>query len=385
MPENSSLRIKNIKLKDFRNYSNFILETDSEIIFLTGQNGSGKTSILEAVSMAGTLRSFRKGSDKDMIKWGLPFYTIDLEYVENDEINKLHLGYGRPLEQEKISRSLSFNKEKINKVSDFVGKFQMVVFSPDDIEIIDTTPAERRRFIDITLSSLDTKYINSLQKYKKALQLRSFIFKNNKNKPVDKNYLASIDSEMIPAGMYIQEKRNEFIKQFQPYFEKYVSLISNGKDKWQISYNPSLKDMRTTEDYKSILQNSLSDDIRLCKTNKGCHLDRLLFHMPGKPSLELKQTASQGQKRTVALALKMAQFSYAKETSHKTPVCLIDDVLNELDKERRFSFLDFLSEIGQAIITTTDMSGLGAFQEKMQNKGNISVYEIDNSSLKKIN
>jgi len=377
------LRLKKINLTNFRIYSNIEIKTDYDILFLTGPNGAGKTSILEAISMAGTLRSFRKCVDKDMIKWNSDFYAVDIDFLENKDIHNLHLGYGKPPNHDKTTRSLRYNKEKLNKISDFVGKFQTVVFSPDDIEIIDTTPAERRRFIDITLASVDNKYINNLQKYKKSLQLRSFLLRNNRSTPIDKNYLNSIDSEMIPAGIYIQQKREEFIKQFQPYFEKYVALISNERDKWQIKYNPSVKDLNSVEEYKKTLEKSLPDDLRLRKTTKGNHLDRLIFHVPDSPGLELKQTASQGQKRTAALALKMAQFSYAKEASHKTPVCLIDDVLNELDKNRRLSFLRFLSEIGQAIITTTDMSGLGDFQKNMKTNS-MGVFEINNSELKQI-
>ncbi|MDH5717809.1 MAG: DNA replication and repair protein RecF [Spirochaetia bacterium] len=377
------LRLKKINLTNFRNYAKLELNLDSDVIFITGENGSGKTSILEAVSLASVLRSFRKSSDKDMILWDNSYYSINIEYNDKGGGQKLHIGYGKTSESdnEKISRHLKYNSEKLTRVSDFVGKFQTIVFSPNDIDIVDTSLTERRRFVDITLSSLNSQYMKSLQNYRKTLQVRTALLKEHKYKPLDKIYFRSIDMELAKDAVFIQKKRKEFIIEFQKHFEKYVFEISNNKDNWIISYEPSVKKAETENDYIDEIESRLSEDIRKLRTTKGIHLDQINFHPAHNLNLEIRRIASQGQKRTAALALKMAQFSYARQLSHKTPVCLIDDVLTELDEQRRISFIKFLSEIGQAIITSAHIKDMNYLKEKIGLKNKVTVYQLSNGLI----
>ena len=369
------MRIENLKLSSFRNYLNLELDLNFDLIFIIGSNASGKTSILEAIQLASTLKSFRTTKQQDVISWDNTFYTINIKFRDNLVYNNLHIGYGS-LEDHKVNRILRINKERVDKISKFIGKFQTVVFAPQDTNIIDTTPKERRRFIDIVLSSVSPYYLENLQKYQKTLKMRSTLLKDAKNiEKINKSYISAIDIDLIESGSFIQKKRSDFINEFQVPFTNYVSLISNKKDNWKIQYTPSILEGENQIIYKKELENSLENDIRLSQTTKGIHRDRIFFFPLNKVKKDLQEIASQGQKRTVALALKMSQFIYTKNVTHQTPILLIDDVLNELDIDRRTSFIQFLKEIGQALITTTDLSGLEKFIEEKKKSNNIAIYK----------
>ena len=375
------LAIKHISLRNFRTYLKLDLALEGNLVFFTGPNGIGKTTILEALNMASVLRSFRDGTEKDMIKWDHPHFTIDIEYSGPNGSHQVHIGYGRPADGSPNQRSLKIDGNKVDRISKFIGRFQTVVFSPDDIDIIDTTPQERRRFVDMLLSTLYPSYLESLQEYRRILKSRSEFLKKSK----DTAYLSAIDKELAKSGYHIYNMREKFLGEFQHPFSKYIQLISGGKDDWLISYRPSIKSPSNEEDYFNDLKKAWPNDFRLRQTTKGIHRDRYLFHPGERESLDLQQVASQGQKRTVALALKMAQFDYTRAVTHETPILLIDDVLNELDVHRRTSFIEFLNEIGQALITTTDLAGIEEYVKQSRDAFKIEAFEVHqemNNSLK---
>ena len=343
----------------------------------------GKTSILEAITMASVLKSFRNARERDMIKWDNEFFSISVSYSTSAGEQKLHLGYGRhpQAESNAMLRSMSVNKQKVERIAEFIGRLPTVVFSPDDIDIIDTDPAERRRFIDMILSSLNSSYLEALQLYRRALRLRTEFFKKvmRKEMKFDNNYLTSIDKELAKSGHFIQQKRAEFLSKFQDPFGRYVGLISGQKDQGNIIYEPSVKEAPTVEQYLNALKNARPKDVKMRQTTQGIHRDKIVFSSNKKEGLDLQQIASQGQKRTVALALKMAQFDYTKSLTSATPILLIDDVLNELDIERRKSFILFLNEIGQALITTTDLAGIENYVKENEANFTVEAFEVQNS------
>ncbi len=368
------IQLTKLKLNQFRNHEKLDLDIDAQLVFFTGKNGVGKTSILEAISLANILKSFRTNSEKDIISWDHDFYTIDLEYLNKAGKNQLHIGYGGSSGSH--SRSLFFNKEKIEKAADFIGKFQTVIFSPDDISIINTTPQARRNFVDMVISSLDRQYLKHLQRYRRILNMRSQMFKKSYPSNYDQTYFSSINRQITNSGANIQKKRVEFIEKFQILFYKYVAEISAQKDNWILKYDPSIKNGNEAEVYFENLQDSTPQDIRDKHTNKGIHRDRIRICLSNDKDMDLKQTASQGQKRTVVLALKMAQFDYVKSMTNETPVILIDDVLNEIDVTRRARFISFLNKIGQAFVTTTDLFGLENFINQKKKEMNLKIFQL---------
>jgi len=379
-------KISKIKLKNFRVYDELELSLNGKIIFFIGNNGIGKTSILEAIHLTAILKSFRNAKDKDIIKWNSSFFNVDIEFINQTGLQSIHLGYGKiePNNNNNIlsntksnanKKSLIFNKKKYNKVSEFIGKFHTVVFSADDILIVDTTPDARRKYIDMVISSINNEYFVSLQQYRKTLFNKSQLLRNYKYKKmsIDDIFFKTINKKLAKLGHYIQIKRKEFLEEFQEYFQKYVSLISREQDQWDFTYQPSIQSGYTEEKFYEELNTSTNIDLRTGQNTKGIHRDNILFTHNKK---ELKQIASQGQKRTAVLSLKMAQYEYTKEKLNESPILLIDDVLNELDVQRRGLFIEFLNHIGQALITTTDIHGMDDFINKNKSKFNIEIFEI---------
>jgi len=366
------LQIKKLRLENFRSYSRIDQHFDSQMVIITGPNGSGKTTILEAIGLLSNLRSFRNGSDKDLLKKGEPFYTIEGEFGSTKGLEKLFCSFGSS-ENEKASRRMKVNGKAVERVSGFIGKFATVVFSPDDIAIIDSGPAERRRFIDMVLSMVSTGYLNALQQYKKSLTQRGAILHRSGAK-TDPILLRSIDRELSVYGATIQKEREGFLKQFTPMFKKYVNEISGGKDQWEIIYQPSIPDGSMKEGYFAGLERGRANDLRLRQTTRGVHRDRVGFY--SSDNNELSSFASQGQKRTVVLSMKLAQYEYTRSITDSSPIMLIDDVLNELDVERRKLFIRYLNQSGQTFITTTDIKALEGFiREKMEQIA-VSVFEL---------
>lgn len=358
-----AVKLTRLEVKTFRTYSHAEVNFEGDLIFFTGLNGSGKTSLLEAISLMSTLRSFRSATDKDMIQWQQWYYTVDIDISGEDVPQTMHLGYGKNPGSTTSHpvRRMTVDKERIDRVSEFVGRFHTVIFSPNDTEIIDQGPAGRRRFTDMLLSSLYPAYLESLQQYRRVSKMRSELLKQMRGKPLDMNYFRSLHKQLARYGSEIQSKRATFFQQFQKPFERYVKMISDEKDNWSLIYRPNIPEANDIEKYTDVLEASMHNDLRQGTNTRGIHRDRLQISRPEAPSKDLDQVASQGQKRTVALALKMAQYDYTRTLLNQKPVLLIDDVLNELDINRRKRFIEFLNEIGQALITTTDLTGLEDF------------------------
>ena len=377
------IELSRIRLKNFRSYGTLDLKISGKLIFITGQNGIGKTSILEAISMASLLRSFRAGKERDMIKWNADMFTIDVFYKDRNGEQKLHLGYSSEKRGMKTvsNRAILMNNQKVSKVADFIGRFQTVVFSPNDVEIIDTTPKQRRRFVDIMLSTLYSEYLIELQSYMKTLKMRGELLRKG---TTDRGYIDAIDQELSKSGSFIQKKRSTFLQDFQIPLSKYVNQISNNKDEWVIRYQPSISDGTEINAYKAMLEANLKNDLRLRQTTRGVHRDKIFFHPPRMPHIDLMKIASQGQKRTLALALKMSQFIFTNNILNKKPILLIDDVLNELDTERRTSFIRFLNDIGQALITTTDLAGIEDYLKLFEDEVTIKSFVIENDGKEPI-
>ncbi len=372
------VRVREIALENFRVFPKLQLAVSGDLVFFTGANGSGKTSLLEAVAVCSMVRSFRTVSDSDLITWDQNYYSVDVIFHDGQQELRLHAAYGRHDTTQNNQRRLLINKEKVSRLAAFIGRLPTVIFSPDDLEIIDSGPGERRRFLDILLSSLYPAYFEALQQYNRVLKQRSLLLRRGVN---DASYFAALDCELALHGSLIQEKRQQFVTNYQAPFERYVQQISHSRDAWQLSYRPSIVDGGDRHSYAAALAKNLPHDLKVKMTLRGIHRDRLVFHPPQRPNLELQQIASQGQKRTVALALKMAQYAYVKEQTGKLPVLLVDDVLNELDINRRQAFIGFLHEIGQAIFTTTDVAEMEGFIKERRAHSRVEVFRVEKNSV----
>ena len=368
--------LRKITLRNFRKYEKLTIDLNAPVVMITGKNGSGKTSILEAISMVSSLRSFRRAADKELIAWDQNYYSLELEYKGTEGVEVLKMGYGKAEKNSPTVRTLVVNNVKVKKISGFLGRVQTVVFSPEDLKIIEGAPAERRKYIDMVLSLLSPGYLDTLQKYRKALEMRGAVLK----KRGDQSYIASINRELAGFGSKIQSARVNFIQEFQKPFFEYINKISGGEDEWNLAYVPSIEGGVEKDVYFDKLQASYSRDIRYKQTMYGIHRDRFIIHLPGSTDREIRIVASQGQKRTAALAMRMAQYRHTQEKTHETPVILIDDVLTELDTRRRNGFIRFMNDVGQALITLTDTSGIQDYITAKDGSPNMIVYETDEVS-----
>lgn len=368
--------IKNLNLLNFRNCEKAAYEFGDGLIFITGNNGAGKTTILEAIGLVSFLKSFRFALDREMIRFDASFYRVEAVFAAADSEHKVAISYGRNPGDEKaaLQKKYTFDGRTNEKAAHIIGRIPSVVLSPDDMRIIAGDHSERRRFLDLLLSMLYPAYFAALQHYHRALKLRS---QTLKARP-DEAMLVAVDRELAQAGVEILEKRRQFIPEFTSPFAENVAKISSSRDAWQIDYKGDTGQVRTADDYMAMLKDHRANDLRLRQTTSGIHRDRIFFTQSGDTDREIRNVGSQGQKRTAALALKTAQFSYMRAKLGATPVLLIDDILNELDLSRRASFIDFLGggNVGQVFFTTTDLVGMQDFLKQMEKSAVVQNIEL---------
>lgn len=372
--------IHGLKLSNFRNAENAQYTFSDGLIFITGNNGAGKTTILEALGLASFLKSFRFALDREMVRFNASFYRLEVAFSVAGEKHTIAMAYGKNPDDPKavIAKRYSLDGRANEKAANIIGRIPAVVLSPDDMRIIAGDHSERRRFLDLLLSMLYPAYFSALQHYHRALKMRSQLLKTRP----DESVLSAVDRELAAAGVQILEKRRQFIPEFTAPFAANVEKISAGKDAWQITYHGDTKQVNTVDDYMQMLKDHRANDLRLRQTTSGIHRDRVFFlagNLAGESTndaYEIRTVGSQGQKRTAALALKMAQFNYMQGKLGRRPVLLIDDVLNELDLGRRASFIDFLGGVGQVFFTTTDLVGMQDFLKNLGQSAAVQNIEL---------
>jgi len=336
------LLIKSIKLQNYRNYEHLNIVFDHNINVFYGDNGQGKTNILEALFLSGTTKSHRGTKDKDLIQFG--FEEAHLEIV----IEKNNLEYVIDMHLKKnTSKGIAINKVSLQKASDLFGIGCFVFFSPEDLNIIKAGPTVRRRFMDLELSQLDCVYLSYLLHYNKIINQRNTLLKNIN---INHNWMDTLDVwdlQLIEYGNKIMYIRNKFILNINKIISNIHKKLTNDKEELKIIYEKSIGKNTLEESLKK----NREKDIRFKSTSVGPHRDDLFFISNG---INLRQFGSQGQQRTAALSLKLAELELAKELTQDTPVLLLDDVLSELDKHRQNCLLESIKDI-QTMITCTGL------------------------------
>lgn len=366
-------QVQDLKLVNFRNAVKAEYVFSPGLTFITGDNGAGKTTVLEAVGLISFLKSFRVALDRELIRFGAAFYRIESSFSANSTEARVSVSFGKnPADATaKDVKKYSLDGRTNEKAAAIIGKLPTVVLSPDDMRIIAGDHTDRRRFLDLLLSMLYPGYFQALQQYHRALKLRSQALKSRPDEAV----LVAIDRELAQSGLAILQKRQNFIPEFTAPFNENVAKISVGRDSWRIDYAGNTKGVESVDGYMAMLKSTRANDLRLRQTTAGVHRDRIFFLAD---SHDIRSVGSQGQKRTAALALKMAQFSYMQSKLGSTPVLLIDDILNELDLSRRASFIEFLGSgsVGQVLFTTTDLVGMQDFLKGMEQRTEVKEIKL---------
>ena len=335
----SGVHLSQLRLRDFRNYGRLDIEFSPGVQLLLGDNAQGKTSILEAIYLMATLRSFRGAASAEMVRHQQSGYFVGGNVVAQGSHSIRMFWSSR-------ERNLTLNEEPVKKLSDYFGVLRVVIFCTEDLHLINGTGRVRRRFLDLLLAQSKPTYLQLLQRYSRAVRSRNAILKNPRP---DANLLASFTREVVQLGEKIIAFRLELIPKISPLARLAYRKITNDREELRLDYAPSVE-----SNFEAELALLADRERRYGSTLIGPHRDDLKLLVNNKPAA---QFASEGQKRSLAIALKIAQAEYLSGLHGVPPILLIDDVMGELDASRRSAFLPLLSRTrskqGQVFMTCT--------------------------------
>lgn len=333
--------VKRLMLKNFRCYEDLDVELSPHINIVYGKNAQGKTNLLEAVYYCATGRSHRTSYDKECIRYDQDEAMIKIWYekYKEDQI-EIHL-------RKNGRKSVAINGYPARKIGELFGCFHVVAFSPEDLSLIKSGPARRRKFMDMEICQVDPVYLHDLQQYCKVLRQRNQLLKELIKNPAKKETIFAWDAQLTHYGVKVMQRRAAFVKDLQGYTSQIHGSITHGEENLKISYeNRAAID---ENDFQRQLEKDLPRDIRYGTTSAGPHHDDLALFVDGT---DVRVYGSQGQQRTAALSLKLAELEMMKEEIGHSPVLLLDDVMSELDRERQMHLAHYIRE-NQTIITCT--------------------------------
>lgn len=350
------MKINSLSVKNFRNYENEFFNFSDGINYIYGSNGQGKTNIIEALFFFCTGKSFKGAKEKEIILFGEKEAEIFIDF----ETFKSHNNAKIILNDEKI---ISLNGINIKKLSELVGFLKAVIFTPDHLNLIKAGPGERRHFLDIFISSVYPVYFKYLLSFYKILKQKNIFLKSRSN---DDNLLYVWNESLAEYAQIIFKYRNHMINNLAPFLKEFQSEISQGREKLDIIYNPSVKENFDDKNYIfELLNKNINKEKEFGFSLTGPHRDDFSLYINGK---NIKQFASQGQIRTSVLSLKLSECEVIKNVSGEYPVLLFDDITSEIDEKRR-EFLFEKIKGKQTFITST--------QKEKINSDNVSYFKIE--------
>lgn len=334
--------IESIELKNYRNYRELHMDFSPGTNILYGDNAQGKTNILEAVYVCSTTKSHRGSKDREMIRFEEEESHIKLNVIKSDVPYRIDMH----LKKNK-SRGIAINGIPIRRASELFGIVNVVFFSPEDLNIIKNGPSERRRFLDLELCQLNKLYVHNLVQYNKVLLQRNKLLKELYFRPEYEETLDIWDIQLVQYGKELIESRKKFVSQLNETVKNTHSQLSGGKEDLVLEYEPNIDAARFEE---KLSLNRLMDK-KLKTTSTGPHRDDINFLIDG---VDIRKFGSQGQQRTAALSLKLAEIDLVKQIVKDYPILLLDDVLSELDRGRQQQLLSGIDHI-QTMITCTGL------------------------------
>lgn len=334
--------IESIELRNYRNYDELHMDFDHGINILYGDNAQGKTNVLESVYLCSTSKSHRGSKDKEIIKFQCEESHIKLNIKKNNTPYRIdmHLKKNR-------AKGIAINGIPIKKASELFGIVNVVFFSPEDLNLIKNGPSERRKFIDLELCQINKLYLHALVNYNKIVVQRNKLLKELNFRPDYIETLDIWDNQLFSYGIKIIDYREKFIVHLNEIIQDIHKQLSGNKETLIIKYEPNI----TIDNFEINLKRNRSQDIKQKTTLTGPHRDDISFYING---IDIRRFGSQGQQRTAALSLKLAEIELVKRIVHDYPILLLDDVLSELDTNRQNYLLSGLRNI-QTIITCTGL------------------------------
>ncbi|MGT2887844.1 DNA replication/repair protein RecF [Streptococcus didelphis] len=350
--------IKELELKNYRNYEDIKVEFSPSLNVFIGDNAQGKTNFLEAIYFIALTRSHRTRSDKELIRFS------ENNLFLSGKINRLNGSLQLDISLSDKGRITKINSLKQAKLSDYIGSMMVVLFAPEDLQLVKGAPSLRRKFIDIDLGQIRPVYLSNLSQYNHVLKQRNAYLKTAST--INSDFLAVLDEQLASYGSRVIEQRINFIKNLGKEASKHHFSISNQLEKLTINYQSSF----SLEEGKTIKEQFIADllknrqrDIFRKNTSLGPHRDDIEFYINDMNA----NFASQGQHRSLILSLKMAEISLMKEISGDNPILLLDDVMSELDNTRQTKLLEtIITENVQTFITTTSLEHLSKLPDSIK-------------------
>jgi DNA replication and repair protein RecF len=356
--------LSSVQLKNFRSHKNTNIKFSEKLNFILGGNGEGKTSILESIYYLCTTKAINAKSDSEVVKFNENEFEI-LGFFKNLTDNEVRIFFN-------LAESKKYyfkNGKQINRSSEIIGKFPVVLLTPGDHSITQGAPADRRKFVDSVISQASKTYLNLIIDYNRTLRQRSSLL--NHLKENRKNFI-SYDGEinawtekLISSGTEIIRHRLKFVEEFSSYVSNSYKKILDENELPSISYFflDGIKDVDIEKRFREMLNNRKEEEFRRATNLVGPHRDDFIFEIN---NTNLRSFGSQGQHKTFQVALRFAEFFYLKERTSETPIFLLDDVFGELDVKRAVKISEYLKQVGQAFITLTDFTNFSFLKQNRE-------------------
>ncbi len=368
------MKIKEIHLKNYRNYENCHVELSDYLNLIIGDNGQGKTNLLESIYVCGFGKSFRTSKDTEWMKINSQSTAISIEYEKNGRTTRIDI---RQLNNRK--KEVKINGVPISKMSELIGHLNLVLFSPEDLKLVKESPSERRKFIDREMSHISPAYYHLLISYNRTLDQRNSYLKQMQfKKSFDLEYMEIWDEKLSDLGAQITLRRIEFIEKLAQMSTNIHSQVTNHTELLEVKYISSLTSKKALEydtiykEFLMILKQNHKRDVERGYTTQGPHRDDLGLSVNGK---DLRSYGSQGQQRTAALSLKLSEIEIIHNELGEYPILLLDDVMSELDSHRQNFLIKTFDKV-QTIVTSTEIGQL--YQDHLEGG---KLFRISNGNI----
>jgi DNA replication and repair protein RecF len=367
------MHLEHLHLINFKNYEEAEIALSKGVNCFVGNNGAGKTNILDAVHYLSICKSYMNVVDRQNIRFEQPFFSIQGNWVKDDQQVAIHCAV--KLGSKKIFRR---NKKEYEKLADHIGQFPAVMISPYDRDLISEGSELRRKWMDGIIAQFDRKYLESIQKYNKVLAQRNALLKNMaEHRLFDRESIEVWNHQMSFLGHEIYEKRQEFLHEFIPVFQKHYNAIGHEVEEVELQYKSQLHEASMDD----LLLMYEKKDAHTRYSNAGVHRDDLVFQIKGHP---VKKFGSQGQQKSFIIALRLAQYEWLKNHLNTLPVLLLDDIFDKLDHDRVERLMQLVSDkfFGQVLVTDTDVERV----EKIfaESKIPCKIFDVHNGNVQEI-
>ncbi|MCR9064081.1 MAG: DNA replication/repair protein RecF [Cytophagales bacterium] len=359
------MHIKSVRLFNFRNHEDAQYEFSERVNCVVGENGSGKTNLLDAVYYLALTKSSIQKKDMLSVSHEQQLMVIDGNFLKEDTPENITISIG--IGQKK---TVLTNKKAYDRISQHIGKFPLVLIAPDDTDMIRDASDTRRKLFDSIMAQFDQEYLSAYQQYNRVLDQRNSLLKQFAERNYfDQQMLDSYSEPLANFAKQISNKRDEFMGLFEPLVKKHYKEISGAKEEANISYATEVK-----EDFSKVLKANQRKDLAAQRTTTGVHKDDFIFELDGHP---LKKFGSQGQKKSFVLAVKLAQFDLLEKKSGQKPILLLDDIFDKLDDQRITKLIQKIDDdtFGQIFITDARPERTKRILEKV--KADVKYFDLN--------